>query len=144
MKHVKYFSSIFFLINCFLHSCSDCDCTENNTTQFKSCQKLGYHEKREITVDGNVKAYEKFKIPLFFKEPESVIFYSLVMALKHQNAEAYYDVYLFTSEAMEKAGVPWHDSSMQSFTLPFLYKSAELGYDQAINSNDYKNRDTIH
>lgn len=124
-------------------------CDEHSNNQVSSsCDPFGLtpisrDEKRQIIAEGDVEVYEKFKNERFFKEPETVIFYSLIMALKHQNAEAYYDVYLYTGQALDMYGLAWEDSVMLKFTLPFLYQAAELGDEQALDSKYYEGANTI-
>lgn len=108
----------------------ECACADPNKVR-----NLNYEERRKIQVEGNKEFYRNFLAERAFNYPQNVLFYSLIMAHEFKDRGAYYDVYILTSLATNKAGVgAKYENIMKEFALPYLYKSAELGFEDAIQT----------
>lgn len=88
---------------------------------------------------GNNSDYSKAAAHYFLQEHrEEFFFYAFVMARKHSNAQAYFDLfYILTGDKSEITSVNEIDPLIRDFALYCLLRSYELKYDRAaIQVND--------
>lgn len=89
--------------------------------------------KNEIILTGNVYTYSK--LSLFFekeKNYESILPYSLIMAYKYNNADAYFDIYRITIKlnndgVFDYKAITKIDPKTSKFAIDHLKISVDLG-----------------
>lgn len=111
-------------------SCKQSDST-STITNIDGSNQLSYEQKRKIIIDGNIEVYNEYKYSNAFSNDENVVFYSLILAHKHNHPQAYLDVYELTKAVYMNLGLVL-DSAMREFTKPYLLKAASLGNERAI------------
>jgi len=94
-----------------------------------SNQELDEYKRRAIN-DGDMGAYDEFSAyySLNLKHDE-LFFYSFLMANKHNDPSAFFDLYILLTIPLEENGIEMFsmDEITQNFAFYFLLKSYELG-----------------
>ena len=90
--------------------------------------------KRKAINDGDMDAYDKISAyySLNLKHDE-LFFYSFLMANKHNDPNAFFDLYILLTIPLKKNGIEMFsmDEITQNYAKYFLLKSYELGYGSA-------------
>jgi hypothetical protein len=122
-------------------------CKKNN--EILSIEQV-YEAQKKVLSKGDKESYTM--LCLYYDDKKSslqILPYSMIMAHQYNDKDAYYDVYqtsimMFNNNKFEPNFIIEIDKSIQDFALKHLFKSSELGSNQAQEVLDeYLKNDSI-